>query len=441
MRKNESHDTEGSVADMNHRNAPYQIICPICHAKFDDTYQLSCPNGCIGLLRTKYQARQLQIRNEPGLFRYAEWLPVTGTLPTRSAPICYHSTGLAQELGLQRLWIGFSGFWPERDAWVTSGSFKEFEAYPTLVRLRDRASGVLLVSSAGNTGRAFAQVSAETGRPVIVVVPSSAHSRIWTTKPAEDLLLITIDGDYTDAITLGNALSSIPGIYLEGGAKNVARRDGMGLVMLEATMKIGHLPDWYVQGVGSGTGGIAAWEASLRLIEDGRFGDVLPRLALVQNNPFTPMASAWNAGRRNIIQEIDMIHPTESISQVYADVLTNRNPPYEIPGGVFDALTDTRGMVESVSTEQAHRAGELFKRTEGIDVDPAAAVSIAGLMQAIASGKIKKNDVILLSITGGGYEKIMNSHLYYAAPAIQVTDRTPLDQVREIVTDWVNHYV
>jgi len=52
---------------------------------------------------------------------------------------------------------------------------------------------------------------------------------------------------------------------------NVARRDGMGTVMLEAAVTIGRAPDHYFQAVGSGTGGIAAWEASLRLKQDGRF--------------------------------------------------------------------------------------------------------------------------------------------------------------------------
>ncbi len=53
-------------------------------------------------------------------------------------------------------------------------SFKELEAQPTVLRLREKgAGGVIQVSSAGgNTGRAFCQASALTGgAPVVVVVP------------------------------------------------------------------------------------------------------------------------------------------------------------------------------------------------------------------------------------------------------------------------------
>jgi cysteate synthase len=351
---------------------------------------------------------------------------------------------LAAHLGLKNLWIGFSGYWPLRDAYVNTGSFKEFEAYPTVVRLRERTSGVILVSSAGNTGRAFAQVSAETDQPVIIVVPVSARERIWTTLPAKNLLLITVDGDYTDAITLGNALCSIPGIYSEGGAKNVARRDGMGTVMLEGAVTIGKMPDWYIQGVGSGTGGIAAWEASIRLIKDGRFGSDLPRLLLIQNEPFIPMVRAWQAGRREIIPDLDMPDAKGAISQVYSDVLTNRAPPYAIPGGVYDALSETGGLMDSVSSEAAREAGALFHRLEGIDPDPAAAVCVAGFIKAVHNQVIDPKATILLSITGGGYEIINQDMRIVHPPDIKVENvlnEQCTNSIKRQVTTWVSQYV
>jgi len=54
-----------------------------------------------------------------------------------------------------------------------------------------------------------------------------------------------------------------------GGARNIARRDGMGTTVLSAADCIGRIPDVYFQAVGSGTGAIAAHEANERLLEDG----------------------------------------------------------------------------------------------------------------------------------------------------------------------------
>ena len=92
-------------------------------------------------------------------------------------------------------------------------------------------------------------------------------------------------------------MQSRPGFAAEGGARNIARRDGMGTVMLDAALKLERIPDHYFQAVGSGTGGISAWEAALRLRADGRFGSILSRLHLAQNLPNAPIYCAWKGDR------------------------------------------------------------------------------------------------------------------------------------------------
>ncbi len=419
----------------------YTLTCLVCQREFPDTYSLSCPFGCEGLVRTKYAARQMTLRDEPGIFKYRDWLPVSGSLLTDAEPICYKSHGLAAFLGLSDLWLVFSGYWPEIGAYAVSGSFKEFEAYPTIQRLLERRHGVIQISSAGNTGRAFAEVSARTGQAVIIIVPESARDRIFTTVQADHIMLITIAGDYADAIHLGNRMCTLPGVFPEGGAKNVARRDGMGTTMLAGTFAMGTLPDWYLQAVGSGTGGIAAYEASLRLIADGRFGNKMPRLLLFQNEPFVPMVRAWH-DRRRTIRDADMPDGNDAIKKVYSDVLTNRTPPYAICGGVYDTLMATDGRMESVTSEDARRAGELFFKSEGIDLDPAAAVCVAGLVKAVQKDIIRPDEKILVSITGGGYSRIERLlPRFVKEPDLQVTKMTPFEEISAQILGWVEKYV
>lgn len=382
----------------------YLLRCPGCGRSFPDRYTLDCPSGCDTLLRTVYAERRLTLRNLPGIFRYKDWLPVEGHLRVDAGPVSYESVGLARELGLSQLTITFSGYWPERGAGMETCSFKELEAQPTALRLREKGAGVIQVSSAGNTGRAFCQVSGLTGAPVVVVVPTAAAGRLWTTVPAENVCLITVDGDYSDSIAFGREVCTLPGIVPEGGAKNVARRDGMGTVMLNGTIAAGRLPDYYFQAVGSGTGGIAAWEAAERLAADGRFGSRLPELHLSQNLPFVPMVRAWEAGRGAVVTE-DMPDAEASIARVYADVLTNRHPPWGVRGGVSDALAASGGRMYAVSNEEARDAGKLFLDSEEIDLDPAAAVAVASLARAVEEGLIDPEKRVLLNITGGGYER------------------------------------
>jgi cysteate synthase len=223
--------------------------------------------------------------------------------------------------------------------------------------------------------------------------------------------LMAVQGDYYDAIQIAEKLQSLPGFAPEGGARNIARRDGMGTVMLDAALHLARMPEHYFQAVGSGTGGISAWEAALRLRQDGRFGSFLPRLHLAQNLPNAPIYCAWTGKEAE-----------PPCSDMFDDVLFNRKPPYAIPGGVKDALQDTRGEVYGITDTQAAAAKKLFEQSEEIDILNAPAIAVAALEQAARSGSIDPKDIILLNITGGGVARIKEEHtLRMLEPQITVS--------------------
>ena len=177
----------------------------------------------------------------------------------------------------------------------------------------------------------------------------------------------------------------------------------MGTAVLAAVEACGRIPDHYFQAVGSGTGAIAAWEMNLRLLEDGRFGGGRMKLHLSQNTPFTPMTDAWEAGSRSLT----LLPNARRLSRlIRARVLGNRNPPYAITGGLFDALSDTAGQMYRVTGREARESGRLFDRLEGCDIDPAAEVALASLRQAVALGRVGPRDVVALNITGGGHRRL-----------------------------------
>ena len=395
----------------------YLLRC-VSDGSVQPNHSLSCPNDN-SLLRADYTARQIVPKSLPGIWRFLDWLPVKGPLAElEGGPVTYRSQGLARELGLERLFISFNGFWPERGAVSPTGSFKDLEAAPTMQMLRERGDRpTLVVASAGNTARAFAHVSLLTQQPLLLFVPEKALSRMWTVLPedkrggADQLKLIAVRGDYYDAIVVAEKFQSLPGNVAEGGARNIARRDGMGTVMLDCALSLKELPKHYFQAVGSGTGGISAWEAALRLIRDGRFGSILPRLHLAQNIPNAPIFYAWK-GRE----------PEPPRSDMFDDVLFNRKPPYAIPGGVKDALEETNGEVYGVTDRQAEEAKRLFEESEQIDILNAPAVAVAALEQAVKSGKVLPKDTVLLNITGGGVARMKETGpLHQLKPQIVVS--------------------
>lgn len=374
------------------------------------------------MVRPVYAHKQLNVKegNDLGLYRYADWLPIKTMLRNPSEPITYKSEALAKRLGLNNLYITFNGWWPERGARMSTCSFKEMEAYSVCARLGDELKDkVLVVASAGNTARAFAKVCSDNGIKLLLCVPQDNIKALWFDKPLNDCVkLITTESgsDYFDAINLSNVFCEQDGYLAEGGAKNIARRDGMGTTMMSATTFIGRTPDFYFQAVGSGTGAIAAWEANLRFIEDGRFGANKARLIVSQNKPFVPMYEAWRADSRPMLP-YDANQARKDAAEICAPVLSNRKPPYSLAGGLYDALKDTNGDILAVSNDEANAAKALFEETEGIDIYHAAAVATASLQQAVKKGMVKPDDVVMLNITGGGEKRFHAEHeIHYLKP-------------------------
>ncbi|MFA5713238.1 MAG: cysteate synthase [Bacteroidales bacterium] len=383
------------------------------------------------LIRAIYSNRQLNLKESSlGLFRYSDWLPVKRSLKGSGDTITYHSKRLGTHLGLENLYISFSGYWPQIGAAMESCSFKETEAYSVCGRLEKDNNDVLVVASAGNTARAFARVCSDNNIPLLVVIPYDNLDAMWFKEPIGNCVKIIstpTGSDYFDAIELANRICGHEGFFEEGGAKNVARRDGMGTTVLSAVTTIGEIPQYYFQAIGSGTGTIAAWEANLRFLEDGRYGDRKMKLIPSQNRPFTPIYDAYRNGSRHITFKSEDEARKEAL-EIDAKVLSNRRPPYGISGGLFDALKDSNGDVEAVDNVELREAAALFKKLEGIDIHPASGVALAGMIKSIERLNIKRDSLIMLNITGGG-EELFKSHnrLHYLQPnmvieSTQLTD-------------------
>ncbi len=365
-----------------------------------------CQCAAPSLVRADYESKKLNLRDpKDGLYIFADWLPVSRKLKGSAAPVTYKSKALAEYLGLENLYITFNGYFPAIGANMTTCSFKETEAYSVGGRMGEGLGDrVLVVASAGNTARAFAKVCSENNIPLLLSVPKDNINALWFEKPINDcvkLICSESGSDYFDAIHLSNLALASPRFIAEGGAKNIARRDGMATTMLSATTFIGQIPDYYFQAVGSGTGAIAAWEANLRLIEDGRFGKTKMKLMVSQNYPFVPMYEAWKADSRDMLPYADD-KARKDAETIDAKVLSNRKPPYGIAGGLYDALKDTDGDILVATNEEAAEAARLFEKLEGVDIHPAPAVALATLIQSVKEGKIDKKKIVMLNITGGG---------------------------------------
>jgi cysteate synthase len=243
----------------------------------------------------------------------------------------------------------------------------------------------------------------------LIIIPDSALDRM---RFVDDLhpcvrLIALVGGTYTDAMALAATLAELPGYQAEGGVRNVARRDGLGTVLLAAYEAMGELPDYYFQAVGSGAGAIGVYETAVRLRGEGAGRP--PRIVMCQNLPFAPIHAAWTDS------------PTRAGTPLIAPELANSKPPYTTLGGVRDCLTASEGAVLAVDNAAAHRAMREFEQLCGIDIEPGAGVALACLRLAVDAGRVPRDARILLNVTGGGRARYARDHaLVPAEPTVRV---------------------
>lgn len=420
---------------MEFKPTRYELLCCASGRRFEDTgWILADPQcDCASLVRAEYENICFNPRTDlDGFYRYADWLPIRRTLDGSCPPVTYHSHGLGEKLGLKNLFITFSGYFPEIGARMETCSFKETEAFSVCARLPEGNDRIMVVASAGNTARAFAKVCSDNNIPLLISIPEDNINALWFTKPLNECVKIIATpkgSDYFDAIALSDIVCKDKRFMAEGGAKNIARRDGMGTTLLSAVEKIGRIPDAYFQAIGSGTGTIAVWENNLRLLSDGRFGSHKMKLYPSQNEPFTIMYDSWKAHSRSLVP----MTPDEAraaAAEIDAKVLSNRKPPYSLAGGLFDAMEDAGGEIFKVTNDELHEWKEIFMELEGIDIHNAAAVAVASLAQAVENGTIKEDDVIMLNITGGGEDRVKSENVItYAEPHLILDPQMPEDAI------------
>lgn len=419
---------------MKSDSTKYHLINVADGHEFEDKgWTLSDPSSRTpSLVRAVYDNRSFTPRPElDGIYRYSNWMPVSRTLKKSCAPVTYKSKGLAKFLGLENLYITYSGWNPKLGAKFRTCSFKETEAYSVLARMDAREKRILVVQSAGNTARAFAQVCSDNKIPIVICVPRDCLHDLWFTKKLNKCVkLVTVPHgcDYYDAISVGEKLAEDPMFMLEGGAKNIARRDGMGTTILSFAEKTGVIPDAYFQAVGSGTGAIAAWENANRLAQDPRFGKNSMKVFVGQNKPFTLIYDSWKADSRELLP-LDPEVGRREAEIILAKVLSNRKPPYSMAGGLYDVLKWSGGDVYLADNNDIMYWMMQYRNLEGYELLPAACVAVASLAKAVGEGKVSKEDYVMLNCTGGGTLAAMSKGFVFKTSDLELAPDTPSREV------------
>ncbi len=382
-----------------------ELECINCHTRLPlDRTLAGCPQCGEVILEARYDLGRIHVgdwlevirRRRPTLWRYREVLPVTDSANIISmgeggTPLI-KSNALAASLGLKHLYIK-----DERQG--PTASFKDRQATVAISALREMGVDELVVASTGNVAIAYAAYCARAGIKLWAFFPSLTPAEKMREAALYGAEIIKITGTYDQTKELAARFARSKGLFLDRGIKSVAAIEAMKTMAYEIAEQLGHeledgqrwrAPDWFLQAVSGGMGPIGVGKG---FQEMKRFGLVskLPAIGAIQAAGCAPMVEAFQRGQR-------IATPIENPSTLITTLATGN------PGRAYELLVDyvrqNGGHFTSATDEEAFKTSLLLARTEGISVEPATAITFAGLIRMVREGVIKPDEVVVINCSG-----------------------------------------
>lgn len=397
--------------------------CTICGKFFKkDEAHLTCPNcGEKGILDVEFDYEQLKNVLTLDYFNnnknYSMWryYPLMGIkedhieemLRIGWTPLV-KSHNLKKKLGLKELYIKDDGLNP-------SGSSKDRASGVAVLKAIEEGAKVIACSSTGNAASSCACHAAHMGLPAVIFVPKRAPIGKLTQISLYGATLVIVDGDYKAAFKLSKEAIEKYHWYNRNAAINPFMVEGKKTVSFEIAEQLNFKPtDWVVVSVGDGCTVGGVYKGFYEFYKLGLINQI-PRILGVQSTGCEPFVVA--SRNHEALKECDENTIADSIA-----VGIPRNP-----NKALRAIENSKGAWISVSDEKILKAMAILGKEEGIFAEPAASASLAGLIEALEKGIIKKEESVTVIVTGNGLKDPNNAQKAINKPDIMEPDINKLD--------------
>jgi threonine synthase len=382
--------------DCGRRSAgsPLTLTCPHCDSEWVEArYDLE---ASASNLATNAGRRPFN------LWRYREVLPLNTFNPLLvmgdgGTPLVTASN-LGMMLGLNHLYIK-----DERQG--PTASFKDRQAAVTIAALKEAGVTEAVVASTGNVAIAYSAYGARAGIKIWAFLTSLVPAAKMHEVALYGTQVVKVTSTYDQAKHLAAEFARKRGLYLDRSARSMLNVEAMKTMAYEVAEQLGaiysgsedeaapptwHSPDWYVQSVSGGIGPIGVSKGFVELKAMGLTQGV-PSLGIIQTAGCAPMVHAWRAGA-SVAEPVTT--PTTHISTL------STGDPGRAYGLLRERVSTYGGTMESVTDEEAIQAMHLLAKMEGISVEPAAGVAIAGLIKLVHLGVIGADEIVVVNCSG-----------------------------------------
>jgi threonine synthase len=322
------------------------------------------------------------------IWRYRELLPApsgdpidlgTGFTPLVKAP------NLGEQLGLDHLYV-------KNDTLNPTGSFKDRNVAVATNFALSYGFDTLACSSTGNLAGSVAAYAARAGLRALVFIPADLEPGKVGAASAYGATVVEVHSNYDDINRLCAELADLYRWAIVNVNLRPFYSEGSKTLAFEVVEQLGwQAPDHIVVPVAAGSLLAKTAKAFEELVGVGLLERAPTRIHAAQAEGCAPVSTA-------IQQGADSITPVRPNS--IAKSLAIGNPA----DGRYAAraVRASGGWATACREEAVVEGMTLLAETEGILSEPAGGVVVAGLKELVAQGRIRREETVVICITGNG---------------------------------------
>ena len=379
--------------------AEFSLKCSRCDWLGADADINRCPQ-CDSVVLVAYADAAIDVQPDaPGLWKYGAHLPLRDrqfavSLGEGNTPLL-RSGKLEEEIGLGELYFKLEGSNP-------TGSYKDRIAAVGLSRLRELGKRAWAATSSGNAGASMAAYGVRAGVDgYLFTLEKAARAKIAQIMAYGPQIMAVERLGYdpqAETATWANIRQVCQAnqwmMLVTAHAFSPHAMEGVKTISFEIAEQLkGNVPDVVYVPVGGGGlcaaiwRGFAEWQAA-GLVER------TPRIVAVQPSGCGAIHRAWLRGD-------DKVAPIAEVTSSISGLQLAAPPDGEL---VLQALAATDGWSVLIDDDATYAAQAQLARREGLFVEPASAISVAGVAADRAAGRLRGDERVVCILTGVGFK-------------------------------------
>ncbi|HEY8913543.1 threonine synthase [Lacisediminihabitans sp.] len=292
-----------------------------------------------------------------------------GGTPLLPAPALSARTGAT-------VWVKYEGMNP-------TGSFKDRGMTMAVSKAVEHGAKAIICASTGNTSASAAAYAAHAGITAAVLVPEGKIALGKLSQAiAHNAELLQVQGNFDDCLEIARDLAANYPVHLVNSVNN-DRIEGQKTAAFEVVEVLGDAPDIHIVPVGN-AGNYTAY-----------FRGYSEELARGETTKLPRMFGFQAAGSAPIV----LGHVVKNPDTIASAIRIGNPASWELALG---ARETSNGYFGAISDEHILEAYRILSAEVGIFVEPASAISVAGLLERAAAGQIPRGSTVVLTVTGHG---------------------------------------